>query len=418
MPLRRPLRHTLGRRPLPLFLLAISTSLVATTIGLPGVPAFETAAQASSCKATPAILSHNPAQAFPLPGGSNVRIWDQGTGKNRVRISVVTIPQGTLTPGVATSPTLTQAVPVAAMPGVTAKNTVAAINAQHFNPALPGMPEKDEVINGSIRTMATAGPLDPWTYGLAIYPDTKTIASASATLNATITSASGHATITGINWTALRPSGVTAYTSIWGKRAHPAGAITVAVVNDVVTRVIPAKNAAGRPAAKETWLTAPRGTSAATFLATLHPGDTARITSGFSGHVLDSKGATLAQPNLPTGWVGAGGYVVRANVNKGTCTARNETLRPRSAIAWKADGTVLLVTASNPSDGNSFMGGATVHQWSTYLMRLGAVNAINLDGGTSVALWVRRTAGGPLIRLDRANSGYQRPVVDAITWRA
>ena len=61
--------------------------------------------------------------------------------------------------------------------------------------------------------------------------------------------------------------------------------------------------------------------------------------------------------------------------------------------------------------------GASVHQFAEYLRRLGAVTAVNLDCGSSTTLLVRRTVGGPLVRLDRSGRQYQREIADVLTMR-
>jgi hypothetical protein len=57
-----------------------------------------------------------------------------------------------------------------------------------------------------------------------------------------------------------------------------------------------------------------------------------------------------------------------------------------------------------------------VHQAATYLKQLGAVTAVAFDGGNSTTLLVRKKKGGPLIRLDRSQSEYQRPITDAVAF--
>ncbi|MBA3742209.1 hypothetical protein [Sporichthya sp.] len=42
--------------------------------------------------------------------------------------------------------------------------------------------------------------------------------------------------------------------------------------------------------------------------------------------------------------------------------------------------------------------------------------AVAFDGGNSTTLLVRKKAGGPLIRLDRRGSEYQRPITDAVAF--
>jgi len=57
---------------------------------------------------------------------------------------------------------------------------------------------------------------------------------------------------------------------------------------------------------------------------------------------------------------------------------------PRSAIAQRADGTLLFVTAYKRLDGKSL----TLSDMAQLLLPLGAINALNLDGGSSTALFL------------------------------
>jgi len=61
--------------------------------------------------------------------------------------------------------------------------------------------------------------------------------------------------------------------------------------------------------------------------------------------------------------------------------------------------------------------GRSDFQFAEILRALGARHATALDGGTSTTLLIRRSVGGPLVRLDRPISEYQRPVVDALVFR-
>jgi exopolysaccharide biosynthesis protein len=121
----------------------------------------------------------------------------------------------------------------------------------------------------------------------------------------------------------------------------------------------------------------------------------------------------------PSAVVGSGGTLVSQGFNRTTCVGRDENPRPRSAIGWLPNGDELVVTVSGRAtvDGTRW-GGSTVHQFAEIMRSLGARQATALDGGTSTTLLIRRTVGGPLVRLDRAMSEYQRPVVDALVFRA
>lgn len=58
---------------------------------------------------------------------------------------------------------------------------------------------------------------------------------------------------------------------------------------------------------------------------------------------------------------------------------------PRTALGLTADGHLLIVTV----DGRTSAGrGMTLHQLAQHLLNLGAVHAVNLDGGGSTAMWI------------------------------
>ncbi|WP_074382498.1 phosphodiester glycosidase family protein [Phormidesmis priestleyi] len=75
-----------------------------------------------------------------------------------------------------------------------------------------------------------------------------------------------------------------------------------------------------------------------------------------------------------------------------------QELAARSAIGQTADGTILMVTAHNRIGGK----GATLAEMAQIMSRLGAVNALNLDGGSSTTLYL----GGQI--LDRPSRSSAR----------
>jgi hypothetical protein len=97
----------------------------------------------------------------------------------------------------------------------------------------------------------------------------------------------------------------------------------------------------------------------------------------------------------------------------GQCTSRNELRRPRTVYGLNAAGDLIVMTISGRyGRGASLVGGASVRQASRYLKALGAVEAINLDGGGSTTMFVRR--GAALVRYDRGvGVGSQRSVGNA-----
>jgi hypothetical protein len=79
---------------------------------------------------------------------------------------------------------------------------------------------------------------------------------------------------------------------------------------------------------------------------------------------------------------------------------------PRSAVALRRDGTVLLVAVDGRQPGYS--DGMTLHELTQLLLELGAMDALNLDGGGSTTLAIR----GALV--NRPSDPVERPVANAL----
>jgi hypothetical protein len=216
------------------------------------------------------------------------------------------------------------------------------------------------------------------------------------------------------NWQWLASDGVSIYTNVWGSgSAHPAGPRTVVVKKGVVLRVL-GTGATGRPALGEIWVTAGAGTPAAALLATVRAGQQVSVGWGAVG-TYRYAGTPAGSFSRPSGATGSGGAILKDGVNTAACTARDELLRARSVLAWDKDGNLMVVAVGGRS---RYDGGLTVHQMADVLLTLGAVTAIRLDGGGSTSLWVRKTVGGKLWRLDRPATEFELPVVDAVAFRA
>lgn len=99
--------------------------------------------------------------------------------------------------------------------------------------------------------------------------------------------------------------------------------------------------------------------------------------------------------------LGAGPWLI----DKGRIVAPANPRHPRTAVARKADGTLLLVTL----DGRQKISiGMTLVELAEELLSLGAVDAINLDGGGSTTMVVNgRVRNSP-------SDGAERPVGDAV----
>jgi len=387
--------------------LATTTCLSVVSIAVP-------AANAAACRPNLTVLTHAPVSTFALPGGAGVRIWDTGhlaNSLNEVRIAAVTVPRGTLTPGTVTAPTMSAAVTPAAMVSHD-PHAVVVINAGHFDPNVSGIPEKSQVRDGVILKATSTG-----INGIAIDQQSRGVHPALAALSGRVQSAHGTLPIVGVNWQTLG-NGITAYSNVWGSLAHPYGPRTVVVAGGRVVAIKVGSPGRARPAVNQWWLTAPSGAYAAK-LALLNVGDAVTIAMSESAVLQLDGNWPHAVLHNPAGVVGSGGTLVFQGVNKTSCAARDENLRPRSAIGWLPNGDELVVTVSGRATVNGTRwGGSTVHQFAEIMKGLGLRNAIALDGGTSTTLLIRRTVGGPLVRLDRPISEAQRPVVDALVFRA
>lgn len=111
-------------------------------------------------------------------------------------------------------------------------------------------------------------------------------------------------------------------------------------------------------------------------------------------HVADSIGG---MPDLVDGGI---------NVAR-RCGARLCQRHPRTGVGFRRDGDVLLVVV----DGRSRVSqGMTLRGFAQAFLRLGAVEALNLDGGGSAAMWI---AGRGIVSRPSDSSG-ERAVVNAV----
>lgn len=85
-------------------------------------------------------------------------------------------------------------------------------------------------------------------------------------------------------------------------------------------------------------------------------------------------------------------------------------VNPRSAIGQRADGAVLML-AINGRQLSSM--GATYSDLVDIMLQFGAVNAMNLDGGSSTVMYLN----GELVNTPSSESGYSRGLPNAILFR-
>lgn len=405
--------------------------------GLPTLPAIQGAAQAiasaqaaevappqatttsrskgvpRNCRPASGLLSQEPVRQFGLPGGASVQVWDTGSrpsAMNEARLVAVRIPKGTLNPTVLTP---SSALGVLATPAKMADDQGKAV----------------VVINGGVYDTATAIPTGAVQVGpqprkadslgtraIAIYDGLKSAVVARTGLDGVLSSSRGDAPIAAINWEELSRQGLTAYTRSWNAKRHPAGPRTVVVKNGKVRALLAKGAGMRRPGAGETFLTAPGGSKHRKVLESLRVGDAVTVRTEVAGVREDH--ADRPELQKPSAVMGVSAALVRYGRVTAPCSARDNQLRPRSAIAWTATGDMLVVSiAGRALIGGSRYGGASAYGWGQYLQRLGAISAVNLDGGGSTALLVRREVGGPLQRIDQDDRTKQRPVANALAFK-
>jgi exopolysaccharide biosynthesis protein len=117
--------------------------------------------------------------------------------------------------------------------------------------------------------------------------------------------------------------------------------------------------------------------------------------------------------HLEMNWLGGcdviGGHPILLNNGQIVSPAPNDTVMfepdARTALAWTANGSGLLVTVDGGNNGSS---GATAPQLANYLKSLGATEAINLDGGGSTTF----VTNGNVVNIP--SDGSERPVSMAL----
>jgi hypothetical protein len=179
--------------------------------------------------------------------------------------------------------------------------------------------------------------------------------------------------------------GIVRYTPLWGSTYLPLqqSEQIVTVVNDQVVSTQPAKANTAVPIPPNGYLLALR---ALTTPLTLAPG-----TQLQRSQIQLSSADFAPYPHI----LGAGPLLIENN--QIVLNAAGEQFNPtfvtqladRSAIAQTADGSILLVATHNRIGG----AGPSLAEWAALLQRMGAVNAVNLDGGSSTMLYL----GGQLL---------------------
>ena len=169
-----------------------------------------------------------------------------------------------------------------------------------------------------------------------------------------------------------------------------------------VEAVIDAKGAAAIPLSG--WVLSGHGAAAAWVRARIRPGTRLKLVTdvsltpepGFAADFVAGGGPRLVRSGKPAPAgpeAGSPGFV--------------DTRHPRTAVGVRADGRILLVTVDGRQPERSV--GMTIAELSALLLELGAVEAVNMDGGGSTTM----VAGGRVVNGPSDLTG-ERPVGDAL----
>ena len=111
--------------------------------------------------------------------------------------------------------------------------------------------------------------------------------------------------------------------------------------------------------------------------------------------------------------VGGREWIVRDGVTSISPHPKSaDEIHPRSAIGLTADGRLILVTVDGREVGVS--AGVRLPELAALMLARGAISAINLDGGGSSALVIRRAGTDGPVLANRPSDGYERPVTNSI----
>ncbi|MFG2710712.1 phosphodiester glycosidase family protein [Streptomyces goshikiensis] len=208
---------------------------------------------------------------------------------------------------------------------------------------------------------------------------------------------------------AARPpaKGFAAYTADWPGAALPDPGGPAVELRDGRVTAAPVRGPAGRgrPAPGATLLVA-RGATAAAELAALRPGDAVAVAA---------RPVTAAGP-VPRAAVGGREALVVAGIPQDHDGEPNNTPAPRTAVGFSRDGRRVRLVAVDGRQRDS--GGLTLTGLGRMMRRLGAYEALNLDGGGSTTLLAGLSGATALALENSPSDGTPRPVPNGLVLTA
>lgn len=297
-----------------------------------------------------------------------------------------------------TAPTVSSVDRTSAM--VDREGAVAGVNGDFFDINGTGAALGAEIDDGELRKAPAADDRRS-----ATVDDAGLGAIAQVSLEGTVTLPSGDVTLGGLNQTSVPAGAVAAFTPIWGTDPR-SGAVVgarpvreVVIVDGRVTATTDAVTATPIPADGFVLIGREAG---ATALAGLAVGDPV----GLSYAPRSSDGRTLN--------VAVGGNVVLVRDGE-VAPGLNDSvadLNPRTAVGFADGGSrmfLLTVDGRRPATAR----GATLAEMGRLLERLGAEEALNLDGGGSTTMVAREPGEAPGIR-NTPSDGFERLVPNGL----
>ncbi|MFH7599735.1 phosphodiester glycosidase family protein [Streptomyces racemochromogenes] len=283
------------------------------------------------------------------------------------------------------------------------RRVVAAVNGDFFDIRGTGAPLGPGVGSGRLLHSASPGPGGGAAVGFGPDGAGRLLRLG---LDGTVTLPGGRAyPLAGYNAAKPPAEGFAAYTADWGGTRLPAlgPGPAVALRDGKVASTGPAP--VGRPAPGTTLLTA-RGTAQAAALAALRPGDAVAVTA----RPLPASGTA------PVTALGGRGTLVADGRPLNHDGEANDAAAPRTAVGLSRDGRRLSLVAVDGRQRDS--GGLTLTGLGALMHRLGAYQALNLDGGGSTTLLAAHPGADALTLENSPSDGHQRPVPNGLVLTA
>ncbi|WP_328622253.1 phosphodiester glycosidase family protein [Streptomyces sp. NBC_00354] len=287
------------------------------------------------------------------------------------------------------------------------RRVVAAVNGDFFDIRGTGAPLGPGLGGGRLLHSATSGPGAAPAVGFGADGIGRVLRIA---LDGSVTLPGGAVRpLAGYN--AARPPavGLAAYTADWPGAELPAVGTAVAVRDGRVTTAAPPVRSPARrerPAPGTTVLTAAAGGAAAAELAALRPGDAVAV----AARALPDAGP------VPVAAVGGREALVVAGVPQNHDGEPNNTAAPRTAVGFSRDGRRLRILTVDGRRRDS--GGLTLTALGRLMHRLGAYEALNLDGGGSSTLLAGLSGATALALENSPSDGRLRPVSNGLVLTA